>query len=140
VTDSQKTSEDSGRPKNFIQIVEDGAPPFPWQWTSDAGKMDTQFMLKVLPEVRTDALREKHTTQVWNKRSHQKEDKFDRMAYLADVLDEGITSWTGLVRMGTQEELPCVREIKNRLPEACKLDILRVVVGKEIDGSDLPEA
>lgn len=116
----------------FITVVEtDDA--FPWQPTDDetGKKYDSVFSLRIIPDEVDKEIRKRHTRQTFQKKTRSMVDKLDDANYISDLIDYAIVGWSGLKAATTGADLPCTAEMKARLPEKFKADILRLCSGKE---------
>lgn len=116
----------------FIKIM-DTDDAFDWTPVNEeSGKpYDSSFQLKIVTDDADKALRKKHTRQVFDKNSRRMVDKLDEASYIIDVLDAAIVGWTGITSATTGAVLACTKDLKGRLPERWKADILRLCAGKE---------
>lgn len=116
----------------FITIVETDEA-FAWQPTDeDSGKKyDSVFSLRIVPDEVDKDIRKRHTKQVWQKKTRSMVDKLDEPSYIADLIDYAIVGWSGMKAASTGAELPCSTEMKTRIPEKFKAEVLRLCSGKE---------
>ncbi len=116
----------------FIKIV-DTDDAFDWTPVNEEnGKAyDSSFQLKIVTDDDDKALRKKHTHQVFDKKQRRMVDKLDEASYIIEVLEVAIVGWKGITSATTGAELPCTNDLKGRLPEKWKADILRLCAGKE---------
>jgi hypothetical protein len=116
----------------FINIVETDES-FTWRPVDDATgePYESALELKIVSDETTKDLRRKHTKPTFDPKTRARMDKLDDFAYVADILDTAIVSWTGVKNAKTGEELPCTSALKARLPERWKAEIFRLCVAKE---------
>lgn len=116
----------------FITIVETDEA-FPWQpIDEESGKpYESSFSLRIVPDDIDRDIRKKHTRPSFEKKTRRMVDKLDDASYIADVIDYAIVGWTGIKAATTGAELPCTADMKGRLPEKWKAEILRLCSGKE---------
>jgi hypothetical protein len=127
----------------FIQIVEENEP---FAWTpeaEDGSKTEAAFTLQVLSDESLNILRRKHTHTAFQ--HGQRVENFDSFGFAADVVDQALVDWEGVIAAKTGEALPCDRKRKLALPERLKVEILRLCAGKEAgrlfgDGGSDPNA
>jgi len=115
----------------FVQII-DTDEAFDWQPTDDeTGKQyDSVFQLRIVNDDVDKDLRKKRTRRVWDKKQRRQVDELDEAAYVGDLLEHAIVGWTGI--KGTKgNDVPCTADMKTRLPERWKTEILRMCAGKE---------
>lgn len=113
----------------FIQIV-DEHQTFTWQpEAEDGSRLESVLTLQVLAEDTLKALRKKHNQVVF--KHGQRVDDFDSFGFTNDVVDKAIVSWEGVFKGGTDDPLPCTREVKLKLPERLKIEIVRLCAGRE---------
>ncbi len=123
----------------YLEIIDDDAPFDFRPVDEETGEAsDTVFQLRVLPDADQRRLDKQHTKPTFDKKARRMVDKRDDGAYVADVLDTVIVGWSGVKSARTGTDIPCSREMKARLPERLKVEILRLAVGKEV-GSMLAE-
>ena len=116
----------------FITIV-DTDDAFPWQPVDEeSGKAyESSFELRIVPDDADKEIRKRHTRPTWEKKSRRMVDKLDDAAYIADILDYAIVGWSHIKASTTGQDVPCSTEMKARLPEKWKAEILRLCSGKE---------
>lgn len=116
----------------FITVVDtDG--PFPWQPVDEeSGKpYESAFQLRIVPDEVDKEIRKRFTRPVWEKKTRRMIDKLDEAAYIADLLDYAIVGWSNIKASSTGRDLECTSEMKTRLPERWKSEIIRLCSGKE---------
>lgn len=116
----------------FIQIVPDD-DAFEWQpLDEESGKpYDSTFSLRIVSDEIDKEIRKRHTRDRWEKKTRQMRPTLDDAAYITDILDHAIVGWAGIKNAKTGAELPCNADMKARLPERWKAEILRLCSGKE---------
>lgn len=116
----------------FITIV-DTDEAFDWTPVhEETGEAYTStFQLRLVTDDADQDIRKRYTRQVWDKKQRRTLDKLNEPAYVAEVLDHAILGWTGVKAARTGAELACTAEMKARLPEKWKAEILRLCSGKE---------
>lgn len=116
----------------FITIV-DSDEAFPWQPVNEESGQayESSFELRIVPDEVDKEIRKRHTRPTWEKKSRRMVDKLDDAAYIADVLDYAIVGWSHIKASTTGQDLPCSTEMKARLPERWKAEVLRLCSGKE---------
>ena len=131
----------SQRPGQFLTIIEPNAEPFDWRFYDDERDLtyDTVFVLRALTESEQEELRRKHTTRQFNKKTRGYEDNTNWTGYTTDALDLGIMDWRDLQNKAGQD-VPCTREMKRALPSRVRAEILRVVLGREVDADGATDA
>lgn len=127
----------------FISIVEENEP-FPWRPEAEDGSpTGSVFTLQVLSDESLNILRRKHTHTAFQ--HGQRVENFDSFAFAADVVDQALIAWEGVIAAKTGQDLPCDRKRKLALPERLKVEILRLCAGREAgrlfaDGGSDPNA
>lgn len=116
----------------FITIVETDEA-FAWQPTDEESgkKYDSVFSLRIIPDDVDKDIRKRHTKQVWQKKTRSMVDKLDEPSYIADLIDYAIVGWSGMKAASTGADLPCSTDMKGRIPEKFKAEVLRLCSGKE---------
>lgn len=113
----------------FIHIV-DETDTITWQPESEDGtKLDSVLTLQVLSDKQLSDLRKRHNKTAF--KHGQRVEDFDSFGFTNDVVDAAIVGWTGVFRGGTDDPLPCTREVKLRLPERLKIEVVRLCAGRE---------
>jgi hypothetical protein len=115
----------------FVQII-DTDDAFDWQpINDDTGQpYDSVFQLRIITDEVDKDLRKRRTKSVLDRKKHQMVDKLDEAAYVGDLLEHAIVGWSGI--KGTKgNDVPCTPDMKTRLPERWKTEILRMCAGKE---------
>ena len=125
----------------FIQVVEtDDA----FDWTpvhEETGEAyESTFSLRLVTDDADKEIRKRHTKQVWDKKQRRTLDKLHEADYLAEVIDYAILGWSGIKAAKSGAELACTAEMKARLPEKWKAEILRLCSGKEAGDVIAPAA
>lgn len=116
----------------FIKIVESN-DAFPWHPVNEetGEKYDSVFKLRIVPDEEDAQIRKRHTRPQWEKKTRRMVDKLDDAAYLTDILDYAIVDWSGIQSATKGTDLPCTSDLKARLPEKWKAEIIRLCSGKE---------
>ena len=101
----------------YIEIVED-------QETFELEMGDSRFTLRRLDSETYKGIEKKHTKKEKNLRTGQWIRDVDDHAVNADVLDYVIVDWAGIRSPTTGDDVPCTKEMKQKLPGSVKLRIL----------------
>lgn len=100
----------------YIEIVED-------QETFDLEIGDSTLTLRRFDSEVYKKIEKKHTKKEKNYRTGQVIRDIDEYAVNADLLDYMIVDWKEIKSPTTGEDVPCVKEMKNKLPGAVKIQI-----------------
>lgn len=116
----------------FVKILDDDVP-FEWRPTDEetATQLESAFQLRVVPDEVDREIRKRHTRPTWDKKQRRMVDKLDDALYVADVIDFAIVGWTNVQSARSGQALPCTSDLKARLPEKWKAEVLRLCSGKE---------
>lgn len=129
--EAKKAAPTASRAPQFIQIIDDSAVIEYRQYFADADRF-SESVIKVTPlsDARKDVIMKAHTTTKI-KRGGRVVEKTNWPAWTLQVLDEAIVGWDGVFYAGTKVPVPCTKELKGKLPEVVKADIIRIAVGRE---------
>lgn len=122
----------------FLKIIEDDetfeyAPVDP----TTGVRMDTVFTLRLVPDEKLKDWRRTLTVRTFE--NHNPVTRVDEMQFAAHLVDYAIVSWSGLRSARDDKELPCTAEMKAKLPETVKADIIRMCGAKEA-GAEVAKA
>jgi len=124
---------------SFLTIIEDDqtfeySPLEP----STGERMDSVFVLRVLPDAELKKIRARCIRTVWEQ--HQRIEKMDDHQYSAEIVEYAIVDWRGVKSARSEKDLPCTSEMKARLPSVVKGDIIRLCGAKEADAHTVQSA
>lgn len=116
----------------FIEIVED-------QETFELEIGDSVLTLRRFDSEVYKKIEKKHTKREKNYRTGQVIKDVDEYAVNLDLLDYMIIDWRGIKSPTTGEDVPCTKEVKQKLPgsvkiqitEACDSDSITTFIGAE---------
>ena len=114
----------------FLTIIEDDQTfeYQPFDLTSGQ-RMESVFVLRIVPDSVMKDLRQQYTKPVWEQ--HQRIERMDDMAFGRALVDYAIVDWRGIKSARSDDDLPCTPEMKAKLPETVKADIIRLCAAKE---------
>ncbi|TKS58796.1 MAG: hypothetical protein EWM73_03410 [Nitrospira sp.] len=114
----------------FLTIIEDDET-FEYSPTdpTTGERLESVFIVRILPHELLKTLRRAHTKRVFE--NHQQVDRVDDIALGQAIIDYSLVNWRGIKSGRTDEDLPCTADLKTKLPEVVKADIIRVCAGKE---------
>ncbi len=96
---------------------------------------DSVFVLRQMDTATLDDFRRKANVKKWRK--HQPEEEFDNLRFASDTLDWGLMEWRGVKHPNKNEDVPCVRENKVRLPIFVQEQIRDAILdGQGLDDED----
>lgn len=116
----------------FIAIVEtDDSFPYQPIDESTGQPYDSVLDLRIVSDKKNEELQKANTSQAWDKKSHRMVDRLNNFKYTEDLLDYAIVGWQGVKSATTGADLPCTPELKTRLPEKWKVEVIRLCLAKE---------
>ncbi|MBW2599928.1 MAG: hypothetical protein JRD89_12630 [Deltaproteobacteria bacterium] len=101
----------------FIEIVED-------RETFELEISDSTLTLRRFDSEAYRQIEKRHTKKQKNLRTGQIFTETDEYAVNADLLDYMIVDWKGIKSPITADDVPCTKEMKNKLPGSVKVQII----------------
>jgi len=113
----------------FIEIIED-------QETFQLEMGDSAFTLRRFDSETYRKIEKKHTKREKNLRTGQIFREVDEYAVNADLMDYMIVDWKGIKSPTTGSDVPCTKEMKNKLPGSVKVQIVEACDADSITGDE----
>ena len=101
----------------FIEIIED-------QETFELEIGESAFTLRRFDSETYRKIEKKHTKREKNLRTGQIFREVDEYAVNEDLMDYMIVGWRGIKSPTTGNDVPCTKEMKNKLPGSVKVQII----------------
>ena len=114
----------------FVTIIEDDNTFEYSPVDSRTGqRVETVFVLRIVPDEEVERMRKAATKRVFE--NHQPVMRIDELAFGWALLDYAIVDWRGVKSARNGQDIPCTLDMKKKLPDATRGEIVRLCGGKD---------